>query len=96
MKHRASRSCVLSIVLLVSAVLPVYGAESSQTLEGDRVPKTQPDDIRLPDRAPIQSPGFPSELTGKCLTMQECLAYCRSHQSEPVCDRFIDKPRDKR
>lgn len=95
MKHRTFRSCALSVVFLLSAELPVYGAESSQSLEGDRVPRTQPDDIRLPDRAPIQSPGFPSELTGKCLTMQECLVYCRFHQSEPACDRLIDKPRDK-
>ena len=51
----------------------------------------EPDDIRFPDPTPITSPGFPSDLTGKCVTMQGCLEYCKAHPSDPACEGLINK-----
>lgn len=94
----ALRGSALSvgIAILVSALiggaLPVFGDERSPAVGNDRNPRPPSDDIRLPDPSPVTSPGFPSDLTGKCVTMQGCLEYCKSHRSDPACDRFIDKP----
>lgn len=49
-------------------------------------------DIRLPDRPRIESPGFQIHLTGKGVTMQDRLEYRKAHRSEPVCERFLNKP----
>lgn len=80
------------VVVLVGAALPSYGGELSSTVTGERMHGSPPDDISLPDRPPITSPGFPSELAGKCLTWQDCQEYCESHQSVPGCNSLIDKP----
>jgi hypothetical protein len=82
---------VILAAALIGGVPPVFGGELSPAVVQDRTPRPPPDDIRLPEPSPITSPGFPSDLAGKCVTMQGCLEYCKSH-SEPACDRFLKKP----
>jgi hypothetical protein len=86
----------IGIAVLVAALIgvapPVFGGELSPAVVKDRVPRPPSDDIRLPEPSPITSPGFPSDLAGKCVTMQGCLEYCKAHRSEPACERFLDKP----
>lgn len=95
MKLCVFRLCVASVGVLFNAALPVYGAESVLPSVADRAHRPLSDDVRLPDHLPVQSPGFPSELTGKCLTMQACLAYCNSRPAEPACHGLQGESVDK-
>ncbi len=94
---RTSRVRLLSaaaagmVAALIGAEQPVHGDGLPPAVVQDRVPHSPSDDIRLPNPPPIKSPGFPSELTGKCLTMQDCLEYCEAHPSEPACIRFMNR-----
>lgn len=90
-----SAATVCLIAAHIGDALPVYGGEPSPTVVKDHILLTPPDDIRLPEHRPITSPGFPSELSGMCLTWQDCLDYCKTHQSESVCGRLIKDPVDR-
>jgi hypothetical protein len=76
---------------LIGVAPPVFGGDLSPAVVQERTPGPPSDDIRLPEPSPITSPGFPSDLAGKCVTMQGCLEYCKAHRSEPACERFLDK-----
>jgi hypothetical protein len=97
-RRMALRGCALfvGITILAAALIgggtTVYGGNLSPAVVQDRTPRTPPDDVRLPEPSPITSPGFPSDLTGKCVTMQGCLEYCKAHPADPACDRFLNKP----
>jgi hypothetical protein len=97
MKDLELRARVLSaaaaglVASLIAVALPVHGDGIPPAVVEDRMPGPPSDDILLPDPSPIKSPGFPSELTGKCLTMQDCLEYCKAYPAEPACARFIDR-----
>jgi hypothetical protein len=80
------------IAVLIGGAPPVCGEVLSPAVVQERTPGPPSDDIRLPEPSPITSPGFPSDLTGKCVTMQGCLEYCKAHRSEPACERFLNKP----
>lgn len=98
MKWRALRVSILSaataglIAAHIGDVLPAYGGEPSPAVVKDRNLRAPSDDIRSPEHRPITSPGFPSGLSGRCLTWQDCQKYCESHQSDPACDRLIADP----
>jgi len=89
--------CFVVITCLLPALMGVapsaYGNDLSPAVVQDRTPRSPSDDIRLPEPSPITSPGFPSDLTGKCVTMQGCLEYCKAHPSDPACERFFNKPK---
>lgn len=93
MKWRALRISVLSVaaVGLVAASIgvPVYGGDLSPAVVGDRIHRAPNNDTRIP-YFPITSPGFPSALSGKCLTWQDCQEYCNTHQSDHGCARFVN------
>lgn len=75
-----------AVAALVPALLlmaPALSAEQAGSSESTRRPP-QDGDRRLP-KDEIKSPGFPSALTGKCTTMQDCAAYCKQHPSENGC-----------
>lgn len=88
------RRALFFVVLtaLIPALLSIaplaYGDESSPAVIDDRIHPSPPDDIGRPEQ-PIKSPGFPSELSGKCNTWQDCFAYCEEHQFEPACARIV-------
>jgi hypothetical protein len=90
------RALFVGFAILVSGLIggapPAFGGDLSPAVVQDRTPRPPSDDIRLPEPAPITSPGFPSDLAGKCVTMQDCLEYCKAHRSEPACERFLNKP----
>lgn len=96
MKLRFLRISVLSAatVGLIAAhmgdALPTYGGEPSPAVVKDRNLRAPSDDIRLPEPRPITSPGFPSGLSGMCLTWQDCQEYCNKHQSDQGCARFVN------
>jgi hypothetical protein len=79
------------VAALIGVALPVHGDGLSPAVVEDRIPRSPPDDIRLPDPSPIKAPGFPSDLAGKCVTMPDCLEYCKAYPSEPACERFMNR-----
>ena len=87
MRNKTTRLALAGLILASLTAAPPAAAQPARPAGETAAPagpKPPADDKRLPDRE-IKSPGFPSEMAGKCRTMQDCAAYCKAHPSEPPC-----------